>query len=270
MSAHPYMPLYVADFLADTAHLSAAESGAYMLLLMNYWQRAKPLNNAGDRLRHVVRMTDAEWQQVKPVLAELFRIEGDTWHHKRVDAELARAKEKSEKARASRNGTRSTVAEPPSSGGQSDDGRSFDERATTVERPSDSPGYPIPGKVIDKPNLPSSGSAREENGRVGFDLKAVGVGLGGDVSSDAKRAVCQTLGLTDCEPIVTAYRAWSGSKRARDADAMFIRSAPKIFARLPEHVRKRILIPPDEPIKLTPIKPSASLLKTLGAEHGRH
>jgi len=31
------MPLYVADYLADTAHLGALESGVYLHLIMHYW-----------------------------------------------------------------------------------------------------------------------------------------------------------------------------------------------------------------------------------------
>ena len=38
----PWMPLYVADYLANTGRLSAAEHGAYLLLIMQYWTGRLP------------------------------------------------------------------------------------------------------------------------------------------------------------------------------------------------------------------------------------
>lgn len=98
MTSLPYMQLYVSDYLADTAHLNAQQHGAYMLLLMNYWQRAKPLDNTNDRLAFVARMTSDEWFENKEVLAEFFIVEGDIWTHSRIELDLQKVHEKSVKA----------------------------------------------------------------------------------------------------------------------------------------------------------------------------
>ena len=98
MSSLPYMQLYVSDYLADTAHLNAAQNGAYLLLLMNYWQRGKPLDNAGDRLAFVARMSPEEWEDNREILAEFFWIDGDVWTHARVENDLAKVREKSEQS----------------------------------------------------------------------------------------------------------------------------------------------------------------------------
>lgn len=98
MSA-PYMPLFVADYLADTAHLTAAEHGAYLMLVMNYWQRGKPLPADDRKLARIARMSDDEWAASRDTLAEFF-IEADgVWTHKRVEAEIAVADEKTAKAK---------------------------------------------------------------------------------------------------------------------------------------------------------------------------
>jgi uncharacterized protein YdaU (DUF1376 family) len=120
MTSLPYMQLYVSDYLADTAHLTAQQHGAYMLLLMNYWQRGKPLDNTNERLSHVARLSPEEWEQAKPTLEEFFVIDGDLWSHARVEDDLEKIREKS--AKASFAGRRSVVA------------RNFNGRSTGVQQ----------------------------------------------------------------------------------------------------------------------------------------
>lgn len=100
MSA-PYMPLFVADYLADTAHLSAAEHGAYLLLIMNYWQRRKPLPNDDRKLARIVRMTDDEWADARENISEFFQVSDDGWSHARIENEIYIVDGKSAKAKAS-------------------------------------------------------------------------------------------------------------------------------------------------------------------------
>ena len=98
MAALPYIQLYVADYLADTAHLNAAQHGAYLLLIMNYWQRGEALNNSNERLTNVARMSNEEWMANKSLLQEFFEIDGDTWVHWRIEADLEAVRDKSSKA----------------------------------------------------------------------------------------------------------------------------------------------------------------------------
>lgn len=97
----PYMPLFVAEYLADTAHLTAAEHGAYLMLIMNYWQRGKALPAEDRKLARIARMSDAEWADARDTLAEFFHEEEGEWRHKRIERELSVAAEKSAKAKAS-------------------------------------------------------------------------------------------------------------------------------------------------------------------------
>lgn len=56
MSRAPFMPLWVADFLADTMDLDASEIGAYMLLLMSQWQRdGRSLPDDTKKLQRIAR-----------------------------------------------------------------------------------------------------------------------------------------------------------------------------------------------------------------------
>lgn len=92
MAALPYMQFYVAEYLADTSHLNAAQHGAYLLLLMNYWQRGKPIPDANDRLAIVARMSPEEWASNRGVVAEFFIVKNDLWMHGRVERDLLKVK----------------------------------------------------------------------------------------------------------------------------------------------------------------------------------
>lgn len=95
MSNRAWMPLHITDYLADTGHLNAAEHGAYLMLIMHYWQNGS-LPSDERLLARLARMSKDEWEESRDVLAMLF---GPGWTHKRIDAELAKADEIIEKRR---------------------------------------------------------------------------------------------------------------------------------------------------------------------------
>lgn len=96
MTARPWMPWYVADFVGDTQHLDAAETGAYMLLLGHYWLNGG-LPEADAALARIARMTPAQWKRSRGALMKFF----PDGHNKRADEELAHAADVSSKRRAS-------------------------------------------------------------------------------------------------------------------------------------------------------------------------
>ncbi len=86
----PWMPLYVADYLADTAHLNAAQSGAYLHLIMHYWQKGS-LPHDDAQLAAIARMSLSEWKRARSIIAAFFQ---DGWTHRRIDRELTEANDK--------------------------------------------------------------------------------------------------------------------------------------------------------------------------------
>lgn len=81
------MPLYVADYLADTGHLGAAEHGAYLLLIMHYWANGG-LPDDDRKLARIARMDASEWADARETIGEFF---SDGWRHERIEKHLAEA-----------------------------------------------------------------------------------------------------------------------------------------------------------------------------------
>jgi uncharacterized protein YdaU (DUF1376 family) len=88
MSAPPYMPLYVADYLGDTTHLSCIEHGAYLLLMMALWRAGGRLDDDDPRLARHARLRLSEWRRLKPTVIGLFDRTDGQLSHGRVTLEL--------------------------------------------------------------------------------------------------------------------------------------------------------------------------------------
>lgn len=86
MAALPYMQLYVADYLADTMHLTTEEHGAYLLLIFNYWQTGKPIPKV--RLARIARVASDRWLEIEPALSEFFESDGEQWIHLRIERDI--------------------------------------------------------------------------------------------------------------------------------------------------------------------------------------
>ncbi len=110
MSTRPWMPLYVGDYRADTTHLNAAQHGAYLLLIMHYWQQGC-LPDDDAQLARIACMSPAEWRRHRPVIRAFF---GEGWRHDRCDEEIERtAASYNRRAEAGRRGGKAKAKRAP-------------------------------------------------------------------------------------------------------------------------------------------------------------
>jgi uncharacterized protein YdaU (DUF1376 family) len=93
-----WMPLWIGAYLADTQRLTRDQHGGYLLLLMAYWREGGPLADDDEELAAIVKATPKEWAQLRPRMAKFFTVADGVWTQKRMEKELAGAKERSEKS----------------------------------------------------------------------------------------------------------------------------------------------------------------------------
>ena len=101
MAAKPYMPLYIADYMADTAHFGATEHGAYLLMIMTYWQTEKPLMDDDKKMAMICKISLRGYRQLKLNVTHLFDLVDGKFVHKRIEKELAEYRKKLIKNRES-------------------------------------------------------------------------------------------------------------------------------------------------------------------------
>jgi len=94
MASPPFMQLYVADFLADTQHLTTEETGAYLLILMTMWRAGGNLPHDLKVLSRTARLSGRSWSNAWKRLGPLFVITEGHVTQKRLAKEFEKAVQK--------------------------------------------------------------------------------------------------------------------------------------------------------------------------------
>lgn len=145
MADLPYIPFYVDDFEAHTAHLSLAEDGAYNRLLRLCWRQPEcsiPMDRAW--IIRMMRCSEAEFEAVVlPVLQEYFTEARGRYFQKRQRKEFQKSKDLLEarksagkkggkaKAQKSKDNPPSTATSLPEANVQQNDDENLASRTRT-------------------------------------------------------------------------------------------------------------------------------------------
>jgi len=161
MAALPYLKFYAADYLADTAHLTTLEHGAYLLLIFTYWQRGESFRanderTLNKRLATVARLSNEEWASVRETLSEFFNVCSTEWRHERIERDLVEVKDKANKCKNAGQ-ARGMGRKGPKIGAQ----RTLSERSANAQRTlSGRSTIQIQIQIQIKPPLPPLGARR--------------------------------------------------------------------------------------------------------------
>jgi uncharacterized phage protein (TIGR02220 family) len=101
MASKPFMKLYISDYLTDTYDLTTLEHGAYLLLIMHYFQTGKSLPDNKTKLARICKLSVQKFSKVESALKDFFFICDGQWFHKRIEKELDEMSKKSDTARVS-------------------------------------------------------------------------------------------------------------------------------------------------------------------------
>lgn len=100
MADFPALPLWTDAYIADTAHLTNEEHGAYLRLLMIAWRSPTcSLPDDDKRLALMVGVSPKKWRALRGIIAAFWTIENGVWTQKRLTRERDFVRGKSEKNR---------------------------------------------------------------------------------------------------------------------------------------------------------------------------
>ena len=102
MSQAPFWPVATDAMIADTTHLTAEETGAYIMLLMCLWRsNGEPLPLNHKKLPRMARVRPNRWAAIWENIEEFFEIENETITQKRLREDWVTVQEKITRKRES-------------------------------------------------------------------------------------------------------------------------------------------------------------------------
>ena len=87
-----WMKVYVAETQRISMTLSLEEFGAYMLLVLFYWQNHGPFPDDPKRLARMCNVSEKRFSEMREVLTDHFEIRDGEWQSPRLDHEIEEAR----------------------------------------------------------------------------------------------------------------------------------------------------------------------------------
>jgi uncharacterized protein YdaU (DUF1376 family) len=84
----PWFPFNIKDFLANTKRLNTEAKGAYLCLMLDYYEQEGPAPDDDDVLAAICELPVDAWKRHRKVIAPLFQIKDGFWHHDRIEHEI--------------------------------------------------------------------------------------------------------------------------------------------------------------------------------------
>jgi uncharacterized protein YdaU (DUF1376 family) len=84
----PWFPFNIKDFLANTKRLNTEAKGAYLCLMLDYYEQEGPPPDDDDVLASICELPPDVWKRHRKVIEPLFEIRDGCWHHARIEREI--------------------------------------------------------------------------------------------------------------------------------------------------------------------------------------
>jgi uncharacterized protein YdaU (DUF1376 family) len=152
MAEFPALPIFIDAYLADTIHLTAAEHGVYLMMLMMAWRDPNcSVPNDDDWICRFCRVHGNAWRKMKPVILSFWKEKDGRLFQQRLMKEREYVEEKSKKSRsAARERWKEFHSKPLINNNSKDAGAMRTQCQTDAPTPT-----PTPTPIKDSPPTPS-------------------------------------------------------------------------------------------------------------------